>query len=76
MPDFEDIYGKKAQETDEGEFKVAVLGLLDLIIKRLDITNGRVKYVDAHRLYFKLIGGITGGIIFPTLVWLIIRSLG
>jgi hypothetical protein len=75
MPDFEDIYGKPADKMTEGEFRIAAIGLLDGICKRLDITNGKVKCVDAHKVYFRLIGGFTGGIVIPILVWLIIRSL-
>lgn len=75
MPDFEEIYGKKADEMTEGEYRIAVIGLLDGICKRLDITNGKVKCIETHRVYFKLLGGFIGGIIFPLLVWLFIRSL-
>ncbi len=76
MPNFEDIYGKTAGKMDEGEFKIAVLGLLDLIIKRLDVTNGKVKCVQDHKVYFRVIATVMGCVIFPVLVWLIIKALG
>ncbi len=73
MSKFEDVYGTPADEMNDGEFRIAVIGLLDGIIKRLDITNGKVKSIDAHRLYFKLMGIFIGGVILPILVVLMCR---
>jgi len=63
--------GKMSQE----QFKIATVGLLNTIVERLDTMNGKVKSVETHRIYFRLIGGITGGVILPILIWLIIRSI-
>jgi len=78
MPNFEEIYGKPADEMTEGEFKMATLGILNsiveqqtrfekAIVKRLDITNGKVKCVDTHKTYFKVIA-FAGGAMFIALL--------
>ncbi len=82
MPDFESIYGKDPATMDEGEYKIAVFGYLHAlnesmegINKRLDETNGKVRCIPQHQMYFKLIGVITAGIIFPILVFLLTKAL-
>ena len=79
MTDFEQIYGKPVDKMDEGEYKVVVLGLLHGLAQRLDKMNGNVAdtmdCVSRHKTYFRIVAAISCGIIFPLMVWLIIRAL-
>ncbi len=74
MPEFKSIYEKAPEKMTQAEFKIATVGLLNTVIKRLDAINDKVKHVETHKTYFKLIGIFTGAVILPILVWLIIRS--
>jgi len=74
MANFEEIYQKKPDEMDDGEFKIALFGYLhgfqnglDAINNRLDVTNGKVKgipelkaSVDSHKTQLGWIWGIIG----------------
>ncbi len=60
MPDFEEIFGKAADEMTEGEFKIAVLGILHDICSQLKEINGRTKCVPRHEWFFRGILAVMG----------------
>jgi len=77
MPNFEEIYQKKPNEMDEGEFKIALFGYLhgfqaglDAINERLDVTNGKVKCIPELESKIDSHGKQLGWI------WAIIGTLG
>lgn len=87
MGEFKTTFEKAPEKMSAGEFKTATVGLLNIIVDKQDTfeaamlerftaINGEVKAVRSHKLYFKIIGGATGGILLPVIVWLIIRSFG
>jgi len=76
MEGYKETYEKEPGKMTQQEFKIATVGLLNTIVSRLDTINGKVECVERHKTYFKVIGGVTGGVILPVLVWLIIRSFG
>jgi hypothetical protein len=83
MAEYKDKYEKSPEKMTQAEFKMATVGLLndivkrldDDIVKRLDAFNGTVKCVNKHKVYWKITGGIAGGILLPLLAWLIIGVL-
>jgi len=74
MANFEEIYQKKPNEMDEGEFKVALFGYLHgfqegiaAINNRLDVTNGKVRCIpdlktsiESHNKQFGWLWGVVG----------------
>jgi len=74
MPDFEEIYGKPVDEMTDGEFKVAVLGFLHGIDKRLIELNGKTKCIPRHQTYFKIMG-IVSSVVFAGVIGYLIKMV-
>lgn len=77
MPEeYKETYEKAPGKMTSEEFKIATVGLLNSIVERLDTMNGDVKQVRTHKVYFRVIGWVSGMVLLPVLVWLIISSMG
>lgn len=81
--DFEAVYGKPFDEMTHNEREMAMLSQQHYarmenqqIIRRLDKLNGtttrNVSRLQTHQTYFKIIWAVTGSVLFPILVAVII----